>query len=170
MRRTGWKIPTANCATPGGENQYRAKGKNVQTLFWIWMAAAVVFLIIEQFAPTLVFLSFAVSAFVAGIYAQFYPQEMYWQVGIFVIVTVVVLPLSRKFAKRITKPQPRESNVDAMLGKTALVTQAIEPDHPGKVRFEGEIWQAMAAEHIEEKTKVEVLRIEGTRVHVRKLS
>ena len=101
------------------------------------MAAAVIFLIIEQFAPTLVFLSFAVSAFVAGVYAQFYPTEKYWQVGIFVIVTIVVLPLSRKFAKRITKPQPRESNVDAMLGKIALVTQTIEPDHPGKVRFEG---------------------------------
>jgi membrane protein implicated in regulation of membrane protease activity len=156
--------------TPIGENQDRAKGNNVQTLFWIWMAAAVVFLIIEQFAPTLVFLSFAISAFVAGIYAQFYPNEMYWQVGIFVIITVIELPLSRKFAKRITKPQPRESNVDAMLGKSAIVTQTIEPDHPGKVRFEGEVWQAMAGEHIEEKSKVEVLRIEGTRVHVRKLS
>ncbi len=132
------------------------------------MAAAVVFLIIEQFMPTLVFLSFAVAAFVAGLYAQFYPDQHYWQIGLFVIVTVVVLPLSRKFAKKITKPQPRESNVDAMVGKLALVTQTIEPDHPGKVRFEGEIWQAMATEHIDEKSKVEVLRVEGTRVHVKK--
>ncbi|MFZ1684930.1 MAG: NfeD family protein [Candidatus Zixiibacteriota bacterium] len=142
----------------------------MHTLFWIWMAAAVVFLIVEQFAPTLVALSFAVSAIAAGIYAQFYPEQYYWQIGIFIIVTIVVLPITRKVAKRIVKPQPRESNVDAMLGKIALVTEAIHPDHHGKVRFEGEVWRASATEHIDVHDKVEVLRIEGTRVHVRKLS
>ena len=76
----------------------------METMFWIWMAAAAVFVIVEQFAPTLVFLSFAVAAAVSGIYAQFKPEEFYWQIGIFIMVTVVVFPLSRKFAKRITKP------------------------------------------------------------------
>lgn len=142
----------------------------METLFWIWMAAAVVFVVIEQFAPTLVFLSFAVAAAVSGIYAQFKPKEFYWQIGIFIIVVLVVLPLSRKFAKRITKPQPRESNVDAMIGKPAVVTQEIEPHQPGKIKFEGEIWQASADERIEPPAKVTIARVEGTRVHVHKLS
>ncbi len=139
-------------------------------MFWIWMAAAAVFVIIEQFTPTMVFLSFAVASAVSGIYAQFKPQEYYWQIGIFIIVVVIVLPLSRKFAKRITKPQPRESNVDAMLAKPAVVTQTIEPDQPGKVKFEGEIWQATADERIEPPTKVTIARVEGTRVHVHRVS
>lgn len=138
-------------------------------MFWIWMAAAAVFVIVEQFAPTLVFLSFAVAAAVSGIYAQFKPQEFYWQIGIFIMVTLIVLPLSRKFAKRITKPQPRESNVDAMLGKLAIVTQEIEPHQPGKVKFEGEIWQASSDERIEPPSKVMIARVEGTRVHVSKI-
>ncbi|PWB73821.1 hypothetical protein C3F09_04710 [candidate division GN15 bacterium] len=142
----------------------------METMFWIWMAAAVVFVIIEQFTPTLVFLSFAVAAAISGIYAQFKPQEYYWQIGIFIIIVVIVLPLSRKFAKRITKPQPRESNVDAMIGKSAIVTQAIEPHHPGKVKFEGEIWQATADERLEPPTKVIIAKVEGTRVHVDKMS
>lgn len=142
----------------------------MQTLFWIWMAAAVVFVVIEQFAPTLVFLSFAVAAAIAGIYAQFKPDEVNWQIGIFIIVTLVVLPMSRKFAKKITKAQPRESNVDAMIGKLAVVTQEIEPHQPGKVKFEGEVWQASADERIEPPAKVTIARVEGTRVHVHKIS
>ena len=142
----------------------------METMFWIWMAAAAVFVIIEYFTPTLVFLSFALAAAISGIYAQFKPQEFYWQIGIFIIVTVIVLPLSRKFAKRITKPQPRESNVDAMIGKLAVVMQEIEPHQPGKVKFEGEIWQASADERIEPPAKVTIARVEGTRVHVHRIS
>jgi membrane protein implicated in regulation of membrane protease activity len=139
-------------------------------MFWIWMAAAVVFALIEQFLPTLVFLSFAVASAVSGIYAQFYPKEYYWQIGIYIIVMLIVLPLTRKFAKRITKEQPRESNVDAMIGKIAVVTQAIEPHELGKVRFEGETWQASSDEAIEMGAKVTMVRVEGTRVHVHRMA
>ena len=138
----------------------------METMFWIWMAAAVVFVIVEQLMPTMVFLSFAVAAAVTGIYAQVKPTEYYWQIGLFIIVTLVVFPLSRKFAKRITKPQPRESNVDAMIGKLAIVTHPIDVHQPGKVRFEGEIWQASADEPIDLNSKVTIARVEGTRVHV----
>lgn len=141
----------------------------MENAFWIWMAAAVIFVIVEQFAPTMVFLSFAVASAITGIYAQFKPDELYWQIGIFIVVTLVVLPLSRKFAKRITKPQPRESNVDAMFGKIAIVTQEIEPHQPGKVKFEGEVWQATSDEPIEISAKVTIARVEGTRVHVHKM-
>jgi membrane protein implicated in regulation of membrane protease activity len=141
----------------------------VETMFWIWMAAAVIFVIIEQLMPTMVFLSFAIAAAISGVYSQFYPKELYWQIGIFIIVTLIIFPLSRKFAKKITKPQPRESNVDAMLGKIAIVTQAIDLHQPGKVRFEGEVWLASADEPIELNVKVTISRVEGTRVHVHKV-
>jgi membrane protein implicated in regulation of membrane protease activity len=131
------------------------------------MAAAVVFLIIELLTPTLIFVSFAIAAAIAGIYAQLNPTEYYWQIGIFIIATVVLLPLSRKAAKKLVKPSD-DSNVDAMIGKLALVTAAIDPDHGGKVRFEGEIWQALAEEAIEENAKVRIVAVTGTRVRVQR--
>ncbi len=133
------------------------------------MAAAVVFLIIELLMPTFIFLCFVAGSLAAGIYSYFKPDEEYWQVGIFVIVTVILLPLSRKLAKRITKPSPHDSNVDAMIGKTALVTSRIDPDLGGKVRYEGEIWQAMAEESIEENAKVKIMSVSGTKLHVERL-
>ena len=138
-------------------------------MFWIWMAAAVVFLIIELLTPTFIFLCFVAGAAVAGIFGEFNPESYYWQIGLFVIVSVLLLPLSRRMAKRITKPSPQESNVDAMVGKTALVVAAIDPDSGGKIRYEGEVWQARSRDRIEENAKVRIVAVTGTRVQVEKV-
>lgn len=136
-------------------------------MFWIWLAAAVVFLILELASPTFVFACFVVGSLVAGIYAFFSPDAYYWQIGIFIVITVVLLPLTRGLARRITRESPQKSNVDALIGKVALVTKAIDPDRGGQVRIEGEVWNALAAEKIEQDSKVEVLEVSGTKVLVR---
>jgi membrane protein implicated in regulation of membrane protease activity len=90
--------------------------------------------------------------------------------GIFVILSVVLLPFTRMMAKKITKPSPEVSNVDRMICQVALVTEAIDPDLGGKVKFEGEVWVAKAAEAIEAQSKVKIVSIAGTKVMVEKLS
>jgi len=138
------------------------------TLFWIWMAAALIFLIIELMTPTLIYICFVVGSVVAGIYSYFYPESYYWQIGLFVVVSVVLLPLTRRFAKKITKVSPELSNVDRMIGRTALVVKAISPEEGGKIRFEGEVWAANAEEAIEEQARVEIIAVTGTRVKVKR--
>lgn len=139
------------------------------TMFWIWMAAVVVFLILELMTPTLIFACFVVGAIVAGIYGYFYPEAYYWQLGLFITIAVVLLPLTRTLAKKITKPSPQKSNIDALIEKVALVTKAIDPDLGGQVKIEGEIWRASAQEKIEENVKVKVVTVSGTKVHVEKI-
>jgi membrane protein implicated in regulation of membrane protease activity len=139
------------------------------TMFWIWMAAAVIFLILELMTPTLIFGCFFVGAVVSSIYSHFYPESYYWQIGLFVGISVILLPLTRSLAKRITKPSPQKSNIDALIGKVALVTKTIDPDLGGQVRIEGETWVASAAEKIEENVKVRVMGITGTKVHVERI-
>jgi len=140
------------------------------TMFWIWMAAAVVFLIIELMTPTMIFICFVVGAAGAGVYAIGEPESYYWQMGIFILLSVVLLPFTRLAAKKISKPSPELSNVDRMIGQTAIVTEPIDPDLGGKVRFEGEIWVARAEEAIPAQTKVRIVSIAGTKVMVEKLS
>ncbi|MBU0983047.1 MAG: NfeD family protein [candidate division Zixibacteria bacterium] len=137
------------------------------TMFWIWMAAAVVFLIVELLTPTMIFICFAVGAACAGIYAQVGPEgSINWQVGLFAVVSVALLPLTRKFAKRMTKESAELSNVDRMIGKVALVTKDIDPDLGGRVQFEGETWAATATETIPSGARVKILSVSGTRVNV----
>ena len=143
----------------------------MEPMFWIWMVAAVVFLIIELATPTLIFVCFVAGAVTAGVYAQVGPPESYyWQIGIFVVISIGLLPFTRKMAKKITKPSPELSNVDRMIGQVALVTEAIDPDLGGKVQFEGEVWVAKADEAIEENIKVRIVQVSGTRVVVEKLT
>ncbi len=136
------------------------------TLFWIWLAGMIVFLIIEILSPTFIFFPFAIGALAAALYTLASPEAYYWQIGIFAIVSMIILPFSRKLARRISREPPELSNIDRMIGGIALVTEAIDPDLGGKVRFEGEIWQARAEQPIAAQTKVKILAVTGTRVQV----
>lgn len=138
-------------------------------IVWIWLAAFAIFLILEIITPSMMFVGFSIAALVSGIFTFFMPEAYYWQIGIFIIVSIILLPLTRKMAKKITKESPSESNVDALIGKVGLVTKAIDPDLGGQVLLGGETWWAMADEAIGENEKVTVSSVVGTRVHVNKL-
>ena len=142
----------------------------MSTMFWVWVTAAVVFLILELMTPTFVFACFVVGSIAAGVYSYFYPESYYWQVGIFIVLTVGLLPLTRTLARKITKESPQKSNIDALIDKVALVTKAIDPDLGGQVKIEGEIWMARADESVAENEKVRIVSVSGTKVHVEKLT
>ena len=141
----------------------------METLFWIWLAAGGVFLILELATPTMIFICFVVGAIVAAIFAQVWPEYYYWQIAIFAVLSSSLIPLTRRFARKISVASPELSSVDRMLGKVALVTERIDPDLGGKIRFEGELWQARADHPIEVDTKVKVKSVSGTRVFVEPL-
>lgn len=142
----------------------------MEPIFWIWMAAALVFLIIELASPTSIFICFVVGSVIAGLFSISYPDEHYWQVGICLAVSLALLPLSRKFAHKISKAQPQNANVDRMIGHTAIVTKPISPDSPGQIKYEGELWLANAGESFPEGAKVKIVSLSGTRVRVERLS
>lgn len=141
----------------------------MSTMFWVWLTAAVVFLILELMTPTFIFACFVVGSIGAGAFGYFYPDSYAWQVGIFIVLTTVLFPLTRTLAQKITKESPQKSNIDALIGEVALVTKAIDPDLGGQVKIEGEIWSARADEQISENEKVKVVSISGTKAHVERL-
>ena len=141
----------------------------MSTMFYIWMAAAVVFLIIELMTPTMIFICFVAGSIGAGLLAANSPESYLWQLAVFVVVSVGLLPFTRRLARKISRESPQVSNVDRMIGQVALVTQAIDPDLGGKVRFEGETWVARSDEAIPAETKVRIVEISGTKVVVEKL-
>ena len=135
-------------------------------IFWIWMAAGVAFLILEVVTPAVFFICFTVGAAVAGIYSYFNPTDYYWQIGIFVLVSLVLIPFTRKFARRLSSGPTQGANVDRMIGGTAVVIRSIMPDEPGQVRFESEHWAASSTVPVNEGSRVKIIAIKGTRVDV----
>ncbi|MGH8015786.1 MAG: NfeD family protein [Candidatus Zixiibacteriota bacterium] len=135
-------------------------------IYWIWLAAAVVFLIIELTTPSLLFICFVVGAVVAGAYSYFSPDQFYWQIGIFLVVSILLIPPTRVLARKMTKPSAQKSNVDALIGKIGKVIKAIDLDDGGKIQIGGEIWIAGADRIIEEGQRVKVVSVSGARLHV----
>jgi len=139
----------------------------MSTTFWVWMAVAIIFLILELTSPSLFFICFVAGSVAAGILSYFSPELYYWQIGVFLIVTFGLLPFMRKMATKITKPPPQESNVDALIGQIGLVTKEIDPELGGQILIGGETWNATARLRIEKDKKVEIISIIGTRLQVK---
>ena len=139
-------------------------------IVWLWLAAFVIFLILELLTPSMIFAGFSIAALISGIFAYFLPDAYYWQIGIFIIASIILLPLTRNFVKRITTEEPSKSNIDALIGKVGRVTKAIDPDLGGQILFEGETWRATSSVPIAVNEKVKILSISGTKVLVEKLT
>ena len=140
----------------------------METMFWIWMAAALIFLVIEVGVPGLVFVCFSAGSIGAGIYAQFKPDEYLIQTAIFAIITILLIPLTRRFAKKISLGTAPESNIDALVGQPAIVVKEIIPlEATGQVRIQGEIWSASAETNIPQGSKVTVCGVDGNKLIVR---
>lgn len=140
----------------------------METMFWIWLAAALLFLIVEVSTPGLIFVCFSTGAIGAAIYAQFTPQDYLIQTAIFAGITIVLIPLTRRFAKKISLSGTPRSNVDALVDQPAIVVKDIDPiEDAGQIRVEGEIWGATAEKPIVTGSMVTVVKVEGNRLHVR---
>ncbi|UCD18591.1 MAG: NfeD family protein, partial [Candidatus Zixiibacteriota bacterium] len=129
----------------------------------------VVFLIIEIGTPTLVFACFVIGAIGAAITSTMTPSYLI-QIGVFAGISIILIPLTRPLARKITKPSPQKTNVDAMVDRPGLVVKAIDPAlDAGQVRVDGQVWQATADGKIEEGIKIRVVKVLGARLHVSKL-
>jgi len=136
------------------------------TIFWLWLAAAAVFLIVEIGTPSLVFACFVAGSILAAITSTM-TESLIWQLAVFAAVSIILIPLTRPLARKITKPSPQAVNVDAMVGRIGMVVKTIDPAREvGQVRVDGQIWQALATETIAEGARIKVEKVQGARLYV----
>jgi membrane protein implicated in regulation of membrane protease activity len=88
---------------------------------------------------------------------------MEWQLGIFAIATFVAFLAVRPILKKISSKDEVATNADALIGRTAKVTECIEVGGRGRVAIDGDIWQAESNEptDILEGEKVEIISRES---------
>ena len=138
----------------------------------IWLAAIVIFVVIEAVTVQLLCIWFAASALIALIFALFKTPE-YVQVIVFVICTAVLLIFTRPVVRRLMKGQKTHTNADRILGMTAIVVREINNDMAeGQVKVSNQIWSARSlnGDMLPVNTKVVVHSIEGVKAIVEKIS
>ena len=138
-------------------------------IWWIWMIVAAVFVVGEIFTAGFFLLWFGIGALLAGI-AALIGLGAGWQWAVFVVVSLVLFAVSRRFAERFTKKQPPGIGADRFVGKRGVVLEKIDNDkNSGRVRVEKDEWRADSetGDVIPVGARIEVVRVEGAHTVVR---
>ena len=133
-----------------------------------WLIAMVLFGVLEAVTVGLTSIWFAVGALAALIAASLGAFALV-QVIVFLVVSFVTLLLVRPLAQRYINDRKEPTNADRVIGREAVVTQAIDTlKGEGQVNVSGAVWTARSQEEapIPAGARVRVLRIEGVKVIV----
>lgn len=133
-----------------------------------WIIAAVLFAVIEAATVALVTVWFAVGALAAAIAAQF-GASILFQVGTFVVVSAILLCVTRPVFKKISVKKPQRTNADRFIGEEVMVIKKIDDiNNDGQVKIAGQVWSAVSEDKspLEEGTIVKVIAIRGVKLVV----
>ena len=142
-------------------------------IWHIWVIIALVFVIVEMFTTGFAVMCISFGClFGAG--ASALDWDIKWQLLVFAVGTALafltVRPLVYKFFYK--KGQEVKTNVDALVGRRAIVTERIEGElHAGRVKVDGDDWKAVSTdtEPIEAGEAVEITAINSVILTVKKL-
>ena len=110
---------------------------------YIWLALAVILAIVEMSTTSLVSIWFVMgSLFAFGV--SFITDSVITQMVVFIVVSATALAFTRPLVKKHIHKETVPTNADMIIGKTALVTQAITVDNKGRVTVDGQSWLAQA--------------------------
>jgi len=131
-------------------------------IYWIWVALVIVLTLIECFTMGLTTIWFAISAFVM-IFLSFTKIPFVTQVLIWLLLSTVILFFTRPIALKKMKIGKEKTNVEALVGKRALVTKKITKFDKGEIKVNGVFWSAKTEDdsELQENTECEILRTEG---------
>lgn len=137
-----------------------------------WLLLAAVFIIIEIITLGLTTIWFAGGAFIAAI-AAIAGANLPIQIVLFVIVSVALLALTRPLAVKHLDNKIQKTNVESLIGQTAIVLQDINNlQEEGQAKINGMEWTARAKEDadlIEKGTAVRVVEIKGVKLIVERI-
>lgn len=138
-------------------------------MVFVWLGVAILALVIEFMTNDLSSIWAAAGAVVTMIVAIF--CDIIWlQILLFIVLTLIGLLLVRRYVKRYVRRNEIKTNSDAIVGKTAVVTQDVSFGSVGAVFVDGKEWSAIAQnseESISKGTKVEILAIEGVKLIIK---
>ena len=135
----------------------------------VWIAAIVVFGVAEAATAGLVSIWFVGGA-VAALAAAALGAALWAQFALFCAVSAVLLVATRPLARRM-REKVVPTNLDRVLHRAARVTETVDNERStGAVYIDGKTWTARSEDGavIDRDAMVEVVRMEGVKLFVRK--
>ena len=133
--------------------------------FWLIM---IIFLTILEVSTTnLVSIWFIASGLVCLIVSFIY-DNAFLEMGIFVILGIILMLITKPLIKKYLKPRNVKTNLDRVVGMIGICTEEIKKNKIGEVKVDGKRWSAIASETIKVDDEVYIEAIDGVKLIVRK--
>lgn len=139
----------------------------------IWLIIAGICLIIEIATVGFLVFWFAVAALITCLLSLFI-HNVIIQTAIFVVLSALLIFLTRPFANKISKKDKVVTNSNYLIGKEGTVLKDITFNSAtlGQVKVNGDVWSAVTEEDygiIPAKSIVRILKIDGVKLVVEPL-
>src|ERR1035441_7353601 len=128
-----------------------------------WIAAAVVFFILELATASFFFLWIGAGAALTAL-LSFFVETSWIEYATFAVSSLLLVTLSRRWAPRFTGKKTRLANVDSLVAQAAVVTKVDGHNSSiGYVKVEGQYWKAESEnrEPLQMDGKVTVVAVKG---------
>lgn len=135
-------------------------------MFYTWFAIVVILGLLEVLTTNLVSIWFVISGIITMIISLF-TDNICIQIIVFVVVGIILMPISRKLYKKIKVVNER-TNIDRIVGMKGIVTMDITKDNIGEVKVDGKRWSAYSDTDIFKGEIVKVLSINSVKIKVEK--
>ena len=136
----------------------------------VWLIVFIACILLEASTMALTSIWFAGGAVVAFVLSVI-GLNIYIQLASFVLVSFLLLYLTRPFALKYVNNRTVRTNVDALVGEKAVVTSEIDNDESkGTAMVSGQVWTARSADgsKISKDTLVKIESISGVKLIVSK--
>lgn len=141
-------------------------------MWQIWLLLAGLFFIGEMITVGFLIFWLGIGALLAMI-VSFFTTNIIIQTAVFVISSIILILATKPFVKRFVDVKKTNTNVFSIIGKKALVIKEIDPiNAKGQIKVNSEIWSAESenGEKIEEGSEVEIIKINGVKAIVKRVS
>ena len=142
-------------------------------MWQFWLIAAGIFFIMEIATVGFLVFWFGIGALITMVVSIFVPN-VYVQAIVFVVSSTLLIFLTKPFVNKfVNKGKSVATNAYSIIGRNGIVTKEINSmEGTGQVKIGGETWSAktISEEIIPENTEIEVVKIDGVKAIVKKVS
>lgn len=135
---------------------------------YYWFGIAAILIVTEIATLGLTTIWFAAGALVAG-FLNLLGMNIWIQLGVFVLVSFVMLLMTRPLATKYLNARTQKTNADSLVGEICLTTEDIDNlQGKGQVVVRGQEWTARSKDGspISEGTRVRIMKIQGVKLIV----
>ena len=130
----------------------------------IWIIVALAFFILEVFTPGFAVACLSIGAIGAAI-GTVCGLTLKFQILVFALASLLAFVLVRPVLLNVFQNKKKEvlTNVDALIGKQAIVSEEIKPVVGGRVKVDGDDWKAVTADgsSVEVGKVVRILKVDS---------